>query len=197
MDEEKVLDIFRKSNAMLVGHFLLTSGNHSNIYLEKFMVLQNPGYTEILCREIANHFKKYKVDVVIGAAMGGIILAYEVARQLKARAVFMEREEGRLTLRRGFTIKEREKVLVVEDIVTTGGSIKELIKRVKEDYKGEIAGVGLLIDRSGGKADFGIEDTYTLAQLDIKTYRPQSCPMCRKKTPLTKRGSGHLQKPTK
>jgi len=194
MDEEKVLDIFRKSNAMLVGHFLLTSGKHSNIYLEKFMVLQDPQHTETLCREFALHFKKYNVDVVIGAAVGGIILAFETARQLKARAIFMEREDGRLKLRRGFTINPGEKVLVVEDIVTTGGSVKELIESVKKDYKGEIVGVGLLIDRSNGVADFGIEDTYALAKLEIKAYSEKNCPMCKKNTPLTKRGSRHLKK---
>ncbi len=194
MDKEKVLDIFRKSNAMLVGHFLLTSGRHSNIYLEKFMVLQNPKYTSVLCGEIAGHFKKYNIDVVIGAAVGGIVMAYETARHLKARAIFMEREGGKLKLRRNFNIQEGENVLVVEDIVTTGGSVKELIKSVKNDYKGNITGVGLLIDRSGGKADFGVEDTYALAKLDIKTYAPSACPMCKKNTPLTKRGSRHLKK---
>ena len=194
MDEEKILDIFRKSNAMLVGHFMLTSGKHSNIYLEKFMVLQNPQYTEMLCKEFVTHFKSKKIDVVIGAAVGGIILAYEVARQLKCRGIFMEREDGKLKLRRGFNINEGENVLVVEDIVTTGGSVKELIESVKKDYKANIVGVGLLIDRSGGKADFGIEDTYALAKLDIKSYSEKNCPMCRKKTPLTKRGSRHLKK---
>jgi len=194
MDEEKVLEIFRKANSMLVGHFLLTSGKHSNIYLEKFMVLQNPQYTETLCREFAKHFKKYEPDVVIGAAVGGIILAFETARQMKARAIFMEREDGKLKLRRNFHVEEGEKVLVVEDIVTTGGSVKELVESLKNDYKANIVGVGLLIDRSGGKADFGIEDTYALAGLDIKTYEPKNCPMCKKGTELTKRGSRHLKK---
>ena len=158
------------------------------------MVLQNPNYTEMLCKEFVTHFKGKKIDVVIGAALGGIILAYEVARQLKCRGIFMEREDGKLKLRRNFKIEEGENVLVVEDIVTTGGSVKELIESVKKQYKANVVGVGLLIDRSGGKADFGIEDTYALAKLDIKSYSEKNCPMCKKKTPLTKRGSRYLKK---
>ncbi|MCX8094172.1 MAG: orotate phosphoribosyltransferase [Candidatus Goldbacteria bacterium] len=193
MNQEKVLNIFRKTNALLVGHFLLTSGKHSNIYLEKFMVLQHPEYTEKLAKEIAKHFKKKKPDVVIGAAVGGIILSYEVARQLGVRGIFMEREEGKLVLRRNFEIKKGEKVLIVEDIVTTGGSVKELIDSLK-NYDCKIIGVGILINRSGGELDFGIEDTYALATVDVTAYEPNDCPMCKKNIPLTARGSKYLKK---
>jgi orotate phosphoribosyltransferase len=194
MNQEKVLDIFRKSHALLAGHFLLTSGKHSSVYLEKFMVLQSPKYTEKLAKEIANHFRDKKVDVVIGAAVGGIILAYEVARQLKVRGIFMEREEGKLTLRRNFEIKEGERVLVVEDIVTTGGSVQELIDNIKQNYKCEIAGVGLLINRSGGELDFGAGETFALATVDVKAYEEKDCPQCKKGEALTSRGSKHLRK---
>ncbi|MGD0565810.1 MAG: orotate phosphoribosyltransferase [Candidatus Goldiibacteriota bacterium] len=194
MNGENVLEIFRKSNALLAGHFLLTSGKHSSVYLEKFMVLQRPKYTEKLCREIAAHFRKKKIDVVLGAAVGGIIIAYETARHLNTRAVFMEREEGKLKLRRNFEIKEGENVLIVEDIVTTGGSVRELIDELKANYKCNIAGVGIFIDRSGGKADFGIQDTFALAKLDVKAYEEAECPLCKDGTPLTKRGSRNLAK---
>ncbi len=191
--QEKVIEIFKKSNALLAGHFLLTSGKHSNIYLEKFLVLQHPEYTAELAKEIAKHFKSKKPDVVIGAAVGGIILAYETARQLNVRGIFMEREEGKLTLRRGFSIDEGEKVLIVEDIVTTGGSVAELVEKVKE-YKGEIIGVGALINRSGGEVDFGVPDTYFLGKIDVTAYEPDACQQCKNGIPITKRGSKHLKK---
>ncbi|HDT14723.1 MAG TPA: orotate phosphoribosyltransferase [Firmicutes bacterium] len=194
MEEEKVLDIFRKANALLVGHFLLTSGRHSNIYLEKFSVLKHPDHTAVLCREIAKKFRKYKPDVVLGAAVGGIILAYETAKQLKVPGIFMERENGKLKLRRGFDIKEGEKVLIVEDIVTTGGSVYELIEELKANYKCEIVGVGLLIDRSGKNIDFGEGETFALARMDIKTYEEKECLMCKKGQEMTKRGSRNLKK---
>jgi orotate phosphoribosyltransferase len=194
MNQDRVLDIFRKSNALLAGHFLLTSGKHSAIYLEKFMVLQNPKYTEKLAKQIANHFRDKNIDVVVGAAVGGIILAYETARQLHARGIFMEREEGKLTLRRNFEIKEGERVLVVEDIVTTGGSVQELIDNIKKNYKCEIIGVGLLINRSGGELDFGAGETYSLAAVDVTAYEEKDCPQCKKGEPITARGSKHLKK---
>ncbi len=193
MNQEKVLNVFRKTNALLVGHFLLTSGKHSNIYLEKFMVLQHPVYTEKLAKEIAKHFKKKKPDVVIGAAVGGIILSYEVARQLGVRGIFMEREEGKLVLRRNFEIKKGEKVLIVEDIVTTGGSVKELIDSLK-NYDCKITGIGILINRSGEELDFGVGDTFALATVDVSSYEPDDCPLCKKQVPLTARGSKYLKK---
>lgn len=194
MNQEKVLDVFRKSHSLLAGHFLLTSGKHSSVYLEKFMVLQSPKHTEKLAKMIASHFRDKKVDVVIGAAVGGIILAYEVARQLKVRGIFMEREEGKLTLRRNFEIKDGERVLVVEDIVTTGGSVVELIENIKAKYKCEIVGTGLLINRSGGELDFGAGETYALATVDVKAYEEKDCPQCKKGEPLTSRGSKRLKK---
>lgn len=193
MNQEKVLNIFKKTNALLVGHFLLTSGKHSNIYLEKFMVLQHPEYTETLAKEIARHFKNKRPDVVIGAAIGGIILSYEVARQLGVRAIFMEREEGKFLLRRNFEIKKGERVLVVEDIVTTGGSVKELIDSLK-NYDCKIIGIGILINRSGEELNFGIDDTLALATINVNAYEPKDCPLCKKNIPLVARGSKYLKK---
>ena len=193
MNNEKVLNIFRKANALLAGHFLLTSGKHSSIYLEKFAVLQDPKSTEKLCKQIAKHFKAKKVDVVLGAAIGGIILAYETAKQLGVRGIFMEREEGKLKLRRGFDIKEGERVLLVEDIVTTGGSVMELIEELKANYKCEIVGTGLLINRSGKEIDFGAGETYALARIDVTTYEEKDCPECKAGVPITKRGSKRIK----
>ena len=187
---QEVLDIFADAGGLLKGHFLLTSGLHSDTYLEKFQVLQHPKHTERLCAELARRFADEGVDVVVGPVTGGIILAYEVARQLGARAIFTEREDGVMCLRRGFAINPGEKVLVVEDIVTTGGSVKEVLA-VLEKTPGQIAGVGLLIDRSGGKVDFGVR-TEALLQLDIEVWQPSDCPLCRANVPITKRGSRQI-----
>ncbi len=193
MQEKKVIEIFEKAGSLLTGHFLLTSGKHSERYLEKFAVLQKPELTEELCSDIANYFKDEKIDVVIGAAVGGIILSYEIARQLKCRGIFMEREEGKLKLRRGFKVNKGERVLIVEDIITTGGSVQEIIDELKTSYECEIAGVGFLINRSGKKIDFEVGKTFYLAKIDIETYEPENCPLCKKNIPLTKRGSKNLK----
>jgi len=193
MNNEKVLDVFRKANALLAGHFLLTSGKHSSIYLEKFAVLQDPKATEKLCKQIARHFRPEKPDVVLGAAIGGIILAFETAKQLGVRGIFMEREEGKLKLRRGFDIKEGERVLIVEDIVTTGGSVMELIEELRANYKCEIVGTGLLINRSGREIDFGAGETYALARIDVNSYEEKDCPECKAGVPITKRGSKRIK----
>ena len=144
--------LLRETKAILEGHFLLTSGLHSPLYVEKFNVLQHPEYTEKLCEMIADNFRNQGVQTVIGPATGGIILSQVPARLLGTRSIFTERENGKMTLRRGFRVEPGEKVLIVEDIVTTGGSIREVVDVVNE-AKGEIAGIGLFVDRSGGKAD--------------------------------------------
>lgn len=194
MQEKNVFEIFEKAGALLTGHFLLTSGKHSDKYLEKFSVLKEPRYTEMLCKEIANHFKSKKPDVVVGAAIGGIILAYETAKHLGTRGIFMEREEGKLKFRRGFTVNEGEKVLIVEDIVTTGGSVQEIIDELKANYKCEIVGVALLIDRSGKNIDFGAGETFALARMEVKAYEEKDCPQCKAGVAITKRGSKNVKK---
>lgn len=144
--------LLRETKAILEGHFLLTSGLHSPLYVEKFNVLQHPEYTEKLCEMIADHFRNQEVQTVIGPATGGIILSQVTARLLGTRSIFTERENGKMTLRRGFRVEPGEKVLIVEDIVTTGGSIREVVDVVNE-AKGEIAGIGLFcrsLRRKGG-----------------------------------------------
>lgn len=169
------------------GHFLLTSGLHSPTYVEKFNVLQHPEYTEALCREIAAQFADKNIQTVVGPMTGGILLAHEVGKALGTRAIFTERVDGRMAFRRGFSLQKGERVLVVEDIVTTGGSVKEVIDVVKSEGAVPV-GVGLLVDRSGGKADFGDVPHKALLNLEVKTYKPEDCPLCKNNVPMTKRG---------
>ena len=190
MNRQAIEEIMTKSGALLQGHFLLTSGLHSGTYFEKFKLLQYPKWTEALCAALAERFQDLGVEVVVAPAVGGILLAHEVAKALSARAIFTEREQGRMQLRRGFEIRPGERVLVVEDVVTTGGSVAEVISVVKE-RGGELVGVGLLVDRSASGADFGVR-TEALLRLEVKAYLPEECPLCRQGLPLAARGSRHL-----
>lgn len=187
LTQDEILEIFKKSEALLEGHFLLTSGLHSSRYVQCAQVLQYPEYTALLCGEIAQQYANKGIETVIGPAMGGITLSYETARQLGVRTLFTERENGKMTLRRNFKLKPGEKVLVVEDVVTTGGSVKEVLEIVKE-AGAEAVGVGVLVDRSGGKTDFGVP-LKAVITLDVKTYQPEECPMCKEGSTPIKPGS--------
>jgi orotate phosphoribosyltransferase len=190
MTRDQVLDVFRASGAYLEGHFLLTSGRHSAAYVEKFQVLQHPQHCAALCGAIAESFRDLQPDVVVGPAVGGILLAYETARALGVRGIFLEREEGKLQLRRGFEIGPREKVLLVEDVVTTGRSVFEVLEALeRERREGRILGVGYLVDRSGGDVDFKLPRQVPLLRLDLPSWDPAHCPLCKEGKPLTKRGS--------
>jgi orotate phosphoribosyltransferase len=180
-------DIFQKSGALLKGHFLLTSGLHSPAYWEKFRILQFPGYTEQLCRMIADHFRRENVQVVAGPTTGGIILAFEVARQLGVRGIFAEKEDEERSFRRGFSIDPGERVLIVDDILTTGSSIHEVIAAVNK-LDGNIVGIGVLVDRSGQAPDFGFP-LFSCHGAATVTYRPEECPLCAAGVPLVKPGS--------
>ena len=187
MTEDQVKELFLKTNAIMEGHFLLTSGLHSPMYVEKFNVLQHPKYTEQLCQALAEKFADQNIETVVGPVTGGILLAHEVGKALGTRAIFTERENGKMAFRRGFKLAPGERVLIVEDIVTTGGSVKEVIDVVLES--GAIpVGVGLLVDRSGGKIDFGTVPYQALLHLDVTTYAPETCPLCQNNVPMTKRG---------
>jgi len=181
------LEMFKKSGALLEGHFLLTSGRHSRQYMQCAQVLQHPVYAEALGAELASRFKDRGIETVIGPAMGGIIVAHEVARSLGARAIFAERENGVMTLRRGFTLAAGEKVLVVEDVITTGGSVREVIEVVKNAGAVPV-GVGALVDRSGGSVEFGIP-LESVLQVPIASYPPEECPLCQQGIPWIKPGS--------
>ena len=187
MTREEIIEIFTKSGAMLTGHFRLTSGKHSNNYFQCAQVLQVPQYTKQLCKELADRFRQQEVETVIGPAMGGIIVSYEVARALGVRSLFTERENGKMALRRNFNITPGEKVLVVEDVITTGGSVAEVIEVVRK-LGGQVVGVGVLVDRSNGKADLGVR-TEALLTVSVETYDPDNCPLCEQGIPAVKPGS--------
>ena len=182
-----VEEIFEKSGAILKGHFLLASGLHSPVYWEKFQVLQFPNYTEQLCRMIADHFREQEIQVVAGPTTGGIILAFEVARQLGVRGIFAEKEgTGGRAFRRGFSINPGERVLIVDDLLTTGGSIREVIAAVT-NQGGVVVGVGVLVDRSEHSIDFGVP-LFSCHRATIITYPPENCPLCAEQVPLVKPG---------
>jgi len=176
LSQQEAIDIFTQSGALMEGHFKLTSGRHSNRYMQCAQVLQYPHYTEQLAAHIAARFAGDGIDKVIGPAMGGIIVAYEVARQLKVPGIFCERENGQMALRRGFSIQPGDQVLVVEDVVTTGGSVVEVMEIVKQ-AGGQVAGIGVLVDRSAGKVDFGVRKEAVLT-MDIESWPPEDCPLC-------------------
>jgi len=189
---EEVMKKFEEAGAIQKGHFKLTSGVHSDIYIQCAQVMQHPEFMHNLCSELGKKFRGDDIDVIVGPAIGGIIMAHVMARVLGpwVRAIFTERENGKMTLRRSFKIKEGEKVLVVEDVTTTGSSVREVMDIVKS-RQGKVVGVGVLIDRSGGEVDFGIK-TEKLLTVDIKTYLPEECPLCKKGIPAVKPGSREL-----
>ena len=182
-----VEEIFEKSGAVLKGHFLLASGLHSPVYWEKCQVLQFPNYTEQLCRMVSAHFSRQGIQVVAGPTTGGIILAFEVARQLAVRSVFAEKEgaTGR-AFRRGLSINSSERVLIVDDVLTTGNSIREVTDAVTKQG-GIIVGIGVLVDRSEQKVDFGVP-LFSCHRAIIVTYTPENCPLCAAQIPLVKPG---------
>ena len=187
MNEKEVLALYEQSGGLLRGHFLLASGLHSDIYLQSAKVLEDPRRAEVLCRELARPFRGDRVQVVVAPAIGGILVGHEVARALGARALFAEREAGTMRLRRGFEISQGERCLVVEDVITTGGSTREVM-RVVEEAGGVLVGVGALIDRSGGTAVFPVKKA-ALATITVPTYKPEDCPLCKNGTPAIKPGS--------
>lgn len=192
MDNQRVLEIFKQTGVLMEGHFLLTSGRHSNQYMQCAKVFQYPIYTEELAKELALTFQADGVDLVIGPAIGGITLSYEMARCLGVKNIFAERENGTMTLRRGFEIPQGAKVLVVEDVVTTGGSVKEVIELVNQ-IGGKVIGVGAFVDRSNGKVEFGVKFNSILA-LEVKSYTAEDCPLCKAGIPVIKPGSRSLNK---
>lgn len=188
MSKEEILTILQKTNVLQQGHFRFTSGRHSDKYMQCAQLLQYPNYAAILCGELASHFQGDDIDLVIGPALGGILVAYEVARHLGVRAIFAEREaDNKMVLRRGFQVRKGERVLVVEDVVTTGASVNEVTEIVNIEG-GQVVGIGMLVDRSRGRADFGIK-TVPLLKLDLIDYAPAECPLCRQGIPLIKPGS--------
>jgi len=186
MRDEEILKLFRESHALLEGHFQLTSGLHSPNYFQCAKVLQYPDKAERLCAEIAAHVRGKKIDAVIAPALGGIVVGQEVARQLKLRSMFAERSNGVMQLRRGFVIEKGEHILVCEDVITTGGSVREVLDIVVA-AGGVVAGVASVVDRSGGSVK--LPDFFPLLRLEVVAYRPDECPLCRQGIPVEKPGS--------
>ena len=185
---ENAEKIFQESGAILKGHFLLASEVHSPIYWEKFRVLESPHYTEQLCRMIADHFQKQNIEVVAAPTTGGIILAFETARQLGVHGIFAEREGAtERVFRRGFSISPGERVLIVDDILTTGSSIRQVMTAVTKQG-GIVIGIGVLVDRSEQGEEFGVP-LFSCLRSITPTYPPQDCPLCAKNIPLVKPGS--------
>jgi orotate phosphoribosyltransferase len=185
---ESVEEIFQKAGAILKGHFLLASGVHSPIYWEKFQVLQFPSYTEQLCHIITTHFQKQGIQVVAGPTTGGIILAFEVARQLGVRGIFAEKEGNtERAFKRGFSISPGERVLIVDDILTSGNSIGEVMAAVTKQG-GIVVGIGVLVDRSEQELEFGVP-LFSCHRVLTPTYSPPDCPLCAAQIPLVKPGS--------
>lgn len=194
MTDSEILKLFKQENAFLTGHFLLSSGLHSPNYMQCALVFQKPWVAQKLCVALARKLKGRKIDVVIGPALGGMLVSYEMSRALKVRSIFAERVDGSFALRRGFWLKKNERVLVVEDVITTGKSIYEVMDLV-ESYGAKIEAVASIVDRSDGAAVF-TQDFHPLMKMNIRTYRPEDCPMCReKKIPLVKPGSRDLRIP--
>lgn len=188
MDQTQAEKLFRDCGAYLQGHFLLTSGLHSSGYLQCALVCQRPDVCAQFGEHLAASFRDGPVDVVIGPAMGGIVLAYELARALGARGVFTERgDDGRMALRRGFEIRAGERVVVAEDVMTTGGSAAEIVE-MAEKAGAKVVGVAALVDR-GGAARFAGRTVAAALKVDLPTWKPEECPLCRQGLPAVKPGS--------
>jgi orotate phosphoribosyltransferase len=187
MLRDELLDLFRRSGALLDGHFRLSSGLHSTGYLQCALVLQHPAFAESIGADIASRVLGLGATVVLSPALGGVVIGQEVARALGVRAIFAERQDGLLTLRRGFTISETDRVLVVEDVLTTGGSTRETIQ-VAVASGGRVVGAASIVDRSGGTARFDVP-FHALLEVDLPTYPPETCPLCAKGLAVVKPGS--------
>jgi orotate phosphoribosyltransferase len=194
LTEREILEIFQKSGALLSGHFRLSSGLHSGKYLQCALVLQYPDLAVKLCNQLASvlELRGSKIGAVVSPAIGGIVVGQEVAKVLGCRAIFCEREQGKMKLRRGFKIEKEEKVIIVEDVITTGGSVKEIVEIVRGEG-GKVEGIGVIVDRSKPSLSDELAilnlSLKSLLRIDIETYSPQECPICKKGIPLQKPGS--------
>ncbi len=186
------MQLFEQSGAVLHGHFILTSGLHSDTYMQCAKLFEFGDISQKLCEKSAAKLKKYNADVIVSPAVGAIIFGYELGKQLGIPNMFAEREkDGNFALRRGFELKNGARVIIAENVVTTGGSVKEVIELVKS-LGGQVVAVAEVVDRSGSKVDFGVPNE-SLLQIDVKTYSPQDCPMCKAGTTAVKPGSKGLK----
>ncbi len=187
MNQDQVLKLFKESQALLTGHFLLTSGRHSDVYYEKFTLLKNPAICTKICAAMADAFRDSGAVTVVGPTTGGVIIAYEVARYLGIESIYAEQGESGRIFKRGFSLDTSQNVLIVDDVLTTGKSVEEVISLV-QSYKAKIVGIGLLLDRSGGTVKFDYP-VHSLAAVNAVSWEPSACPLCRRGEPFTQRGS--------
>ncbi|MCX4362615.1 MAG: orotate phosphoribosyltransferase [Clostridia bacterium] len=188
MTQEQALDCYKKTGAILKGHFKLTSGRHSDTYMQSAKLFIDTKQSETVCKALAEKLAGENAALVVSPAIGGILMGYEVARQLGLPNIFAERENGEMTLRRGFTIEKGTRVIVVEDVVTTGGSVKEVVKLV-QSMGAEVVAVASLVDRSNGNVDFGVKYV-NLISMEVVSYEADECPLCKEgKIELSKPGS--------
>ncbi len=190
MTEEKIIEHFRETDALLDGHFILSSGLHSPKYLQCALALQYPKDAAKFGRAIAEKFADAEIETVASPAIGGLIIGYEIAKALNVRFIWTERQNGEMTLRRGFSIKKGEKILAVEDVITTGGSIRECIEVLK-NHGGNVTNAATIIDRSNGNAETGVP-LAALAALEVPSYKPENCPLCETGEKAVKPGSRNI-----
>ncbi len=192
MDKKEIEHIIDKTGALQNGHFLLSSGLHSPTYFQAALMLHYPQYLQRFCREIVEFYQEEEdaIDVVVAPAVGGIVVAQEVGRQLEVRSLYAEREGGKMTLRRGFKVDPHEAVLIAEDVITTGGSVKE-VAELMENIGAFVVGIACIVDRSGGVSDLDIP-VFSVYSKKMITYKPENCPLCQQNIPLTEQGSRNL-----
>jgi len=184
---QEIMELLKETDALKTGHFRLTSGLHSDRYVQCALLLKEPAVAEKVCKDLAERFRHEKPEIVVGPALGGIIASYEVARSLNVPGIFAERENGQMTLRRGFRVEKGQRALVIEDVITTGGSSQEVVELL-ENLGAKVIGVGSIIDRSGGKTKLTVPFK-SLIRLDITTYEPENCPLCAQGLEIVKPGS--------
>lgn len=192
ISQERVIEVMKEAGVLLEGHFSLTSGRHSNRYLQCAKVFRNTKYSEELCSALAEQFQNDGISVVIGPAMGAVQMAYEVSRHLGCENFFAERVNGVFELRRGFSLEKGQRVLLVEDVVTTGGSVREVMELVKS-LGGTVAGVGSIVDRTGGEIDFGVPYRAVIS-MKVESWEAEECPLCKQGLPVEKPGSRSIAK---
>lgn len=192
LTNKEMLEIFERTESMLKGHFILTSGRHSDTYMQCAKLFVHPKESEKICSALAQKLKEFHAETVASPAVGGIIIGYELARQLDCKNIFFERQDGVMTLRRGFSIQKGARVVVAEDVVTTGGSVKEVIAALQNAGANVVAAASI-VDRSNGGIDFGVP-FHSLLSMNIRSYEPEACPLCKEnKTPAVKPGSRGLK----
>ena len=191
MAKTEIIEIFKETEALLEGHFILTSDRHSPSYFQCAKLLQHPGYLSKFANLIAQNFNDTDIDVVISPAIGGIVLGTEVGRILDVKTIFAERKNGEMCIRRGFEVHEGQNILVIEDVITTGGSVQEVMNEVKK-MGGVISGVGVLVDRSNGSVKLH-QNQFSIIELQAVSYHPDNVPDSLKKIPVQKPGSRKIQ----